>query len=78
LFGLLGFAPARVLLAGLWPSWARPARRGRDFLQGWRTSRLGLLRSAYAALHDLTFGAWYGTPDTWPAIGYPGPPRGYF
>lgn len=76
LFALLGFAPARVLLAGLWPRWeeATPAQIA-DFLQGWRTSRLGLLRSAYAALHDLVLGAWYGTPEAWPAIGYPGPPE---
>ena len=32
-----------------------------------------LLRSAYAALHDLVLGAWYGNPDNWPGIGYPGP-----
>jgi hypothetical protein len=51
------------------------AREVAAFLQGWRTSRLGLLRSAYAALHDLVLGAWYGTPDTWEAIGYPGPPE---
>ncbi len=76
LFALLGFAPARALLAGLWPRWeeATPAQIA-DFLQGWRTSRLGLLRSAYAALHDLVLGAWYGTPEAWPAIGYPGPPE---
>jgi hypothetical protein len=49
-----------------------------EFLQDWRSSRLGLLQSAYGALHDLTFGAWYARADTWEAIGYPGPPRGYF
>jgi hypothetical protein len=76
LFALLGFAPARVLLAGLWPSWeeATPAQIA-DFLQGWRFSRFALLRSAYAGLHDLVLGAWYGTPDAWAAIGYPGPPE---
>jgi hypothetical protein len=76
LFALLGFAPARVLLAGLWPRWeeATPAQIA-DFLQGWRFSRLALLRSAYAGLHDLVLGAWYGTPDTWERIGYPGPPE---
>lgn len=76
LFTLLGFAPARVLLAGLWPSWeAASVDDVAAFLQGWRASRLGLLRSAYAALHDLVLGAWYGTPETWEAIGYPGPPE---
>lgn len=76
LFALLGFAPARVLLAGLWPRWEEASAADiAAFLEGWRTSRLGLLRSAYAALHDLVLGAWYGTPEAWPAIGYPGPPE---
>ncbi|MBM3391975.1 MAG: hypothetical protein FJY34_08400 [Betaproteobacteria bacterium] len=76
LFALLDIAPARILLAGLWPRWeeASPAQIA-AFLQGWRDSRLGLLRSGYAALHDLVLGAWYGNPETWDAIGYPGPPK---
>ena len=76
LFTLLGIAPARMLLAGVWPRWeeASPAQIA-EFLQGWRKSRLELLRSAYAALHDLVLGAWYGNPDTWAAIDYPGPPE---
>ena len=76
LFTLLNIAPARVLLARLWPRWeeASPAEIA-AFLQGWRESRLELLRSAYAALHDLVLGAWYGNPDTWEGIGYPGPPE---
>jgi hypothetical protein len=44
-----------------------------EFLQGWRTHRFGMLRGAYAALHDLVLGAWYAQPDAWAAIGYPGP-----
>jgi hypothetical protein len=76
LFALLGISPVRVLLAGLWPRWeeASPAEIA-AFLQGWRTSRLELLRSAYAALHDLVLGAWYGNPDAWESVGYPGPPE---
>ncbi len=79
LFGLLVVAPARMLLAGVGKPWreASVADVG-EFLESWRTSRLGLLQGAYAALHDLTFGAWYARPDTWEAIGYPGPPKGYF
>ena len=73
LFVLLDIAPARAVL-GLWSGWdAAPAAEVAAFLQGWRESRLELLRSAYAALHDLVLGAWYGNPDNWPAIGYPGP-----
>jgi hypothetical protein len=43
------------------------------FLQDWRLHRLGLLRSAYHALHDLVLGAWYAQPASWLAAGYPGP-----
>jgi hypothetical protein len=76
LFSLLGIAPARVLLAGLWPSWEQAsAAEVAAFLEGWRESRFALLRSAYAGLHDLVLGAWYGAPDAWEAIGYPGPPE---
>ena len=76
LFDLLAFAPTRMLAAGLWSPWpeATPEAIGK-FLQGWRFSRFNLLKSGYAALHDLVFGAWYARPDTWAAIGYPGPPK---
>ena len=79
LFGLLVIAPGRRVLAGVGTPWreASVTEIG-EFLQSWRFSRLKLLQSAYAALHDLTFAAWYGLPANWPAIGYPGPPRGYF
>ena len=76
LFGLLVLAPGRLLIAGLGKPWREaPATDVADFLEAWRSSRLGLLQSGYAALHDLTFGAWYAQPDSWEAIGYPGPPE---
>ncbi len=76
LFGLLTLLPGRLLIAGVGSSWAEagPAEVA-GFLQSWRFSRLGLLQSGYAALHDLTFGAWYARPESWEAIGYPGPPE---
>ena len=79
LFGLLVIAPGRVVVAGVGKPW-REASVGEvgEFLQSWRSSRLSLLQGAYGALHDLIFGAWYGRPENWPAINYPGPPRGYF
>jgi len=75
LFSLLAFAPTRSLVAGVWSPWpeASPAAVA-DFLAQWRDSRLLLLRSAYAALHQLVMAAWYGNERAWPAIGYPGPP----
>ncbi len=75
LFALLGFAPSRVALAGLRSPWAmaRPEEIA-GFLESWRASNFTLLRSAYDALHQLVFAAWYGNPRSWPAIGYEGPP----
>jgi hypothetical protein len=75
LFALLSFAPTRALIAGVWSPWhdASPASIG-VYLDRWRDSRLALLRSAYGALHQLVFAAWYGNSNAWPAIGYAGPP----
>ena len=74
LFGLLSFGAARRLLAGVPDQWhnARPEDVA-AFLQSWRVHRLGMLQSAYAALHDLILGAWYTNEASWAAIGYPGP-----
>jgi hypothetical protein len=77
LFGLLVLAPGRRLLAGVGKPWREASLADiSEFLQAWRASRLNLLQSAYGALHDLIFGAWYARSDTWEGIGYPGPPRG--
>jgi hypothetical protein len=75
LFSLLGFAPTRCLVAGVWSSWSEAAPDSvAAFLARWRDSRFVLLRSAYAALHQLVFAAWYADPRAWPATGYAGPP----
>jgi hypothetical protein len=74
LFGLLALAPARRLLAKVSGGWAETGTGEiASFLQDWRVHRFALLRSAYAALHDLVLGAWYAQPASWDAIGYPGP-----
>jgi hypothetical protein len=76
LLDLLNLAPARVLLAGLWSSWPEAsAAEIADFLEGWRTSWFALLRSAYLGLHELILAAWYGNPQSWPRVGYDGPPE---
>ncbi len=76
LFSLLANPAGRRLLAGVPASWGDA--RGEDvaaFLADWRYSRFALLRTAYSALHDLVFGAWYARPENWTAIGYDGPPE---
>jgi hypothetical protein len=74
LFGLLALGPARRLLTGIPHGWldAKDTEVS-AWLQDWRTHRLGLLRTAYQALHDLVLGSWYSDPANWAAIGYPGP-----
>jgi hypothetical protein len=75
LFSLLSFPPTRVALTGVMAPWADASPETvAAFLERWRTSRWMLLRSAYDALHQLVFAAWYGNPKSWPAIGYSGPP----
>jgi len=76
LFALLALPPVRMSLARVGAPWphATPADV-RLFLDRFRNSSWTLLRSAYDALHQLTFAAWYGNPRAWPAIGYDGPPR---
>ena len=74
LFSLLALAPARRLLTGVKHGWAQAGEQEvAAFLQGWRSHRFALLRTAYHALHDLVLGSWYSDPAHWAAIGYPGP-----
>jgi hypothetical protein len=74
LFGLLALAPARRLLTGIPDGWLKASpEQVSAFLQDWRLHRLGLLRTAYQALHELVLGVWYAQPSSWEAIGYPGP-----
>ena len=75
LFALLAFAPTRIAVAGVAASWDQASVADIEgFLRRWQDSRLDLLKSGYQALHDLVFGAWYADPESWAAIGYPGPP----
>lgn len=71
---LLASPPGRVAFAGLVPSWvdASPDDVGQA-LQQMRRSSLDLRQQAYHALRDLTNGAYFADPATWPLMGYPGP-----
>jgi hypothetical protein len=76
LLDLLGMAPARLVLAGFWGDWQTQSAADIDTaLNGWRTSRFAMLRSAYGGLHELCTAAWYGDPASWARIGYAGPPE---
>ncbi len=76
LLALLGSWAGRRWIAGVASPW--PQASGADvaaFLERWRFSRWALLQQGYHALHDLVLAAWYARPDSWPAIGYAGPPE---
>lgn len=75
LFALLALPPGRLAIARVTRPWNEASEADvRACLDRFRSSSLTLLRSAYGALHQLTFAAWYGNPASWPSIGYPGPP----
>jgi hypothetical protein len=44
-------------------------------LAAWRDSRLGPRKTGYKALLALVSSAYWAHPETWPHVGYPGPPR---
>ena len=76
LLALLGSWAGRRWIAGVRSPWPT-ASQGEvaSFLSEWRFSRWRLLQQGYHALHELVFAAWYARPDSWAAIGYPGPPE---
>lgn len=43
-------------------------------LAAWRDSRIAVRRTGYRALKRLVYAAYYGSPETWAVVGYPGPP----
>ncbi len=44
-------------------------------LEDWRGSRIGVRRTGFRALQKTILAAYYGSPETWEAVGYPGPPN---
>lgn len=74
LLALLASAAGRRALAGLGRPWAEAsADQIQQALQGMRLSSLALRQQAYAALHDISAGAYFSDPTSWPLLGYPGP-----
>lgn len=46
-------------------------------LAAWARSRIALRRTGYRALRRLVYAAYYSSPETWAAVGYPGPPLAF-
>jgi hypothetical protein len=45
-------------------------------LHAWMTSRIAVRRTGFRAFKRLVDAAYYSSPETWGAVGYPGPPIG--
>ncbi|NQW94011.1 MAG: hypothetical protein HQ446_08260 [Polaromonas sp.] len=74
LLSILATGPGRLALAGLGTPWASASIPDvQAALQDMRFSRLAVRQQAYAALHDITAGAYFSEPATWAFLGYPGP-----
>ncbi|SFB92483.1 hypothetical protein SAMN05216344_105196 [Polaromonas sp. OV174] len=74
LLSLLASTPGRHALAGLDKPWPKASiAEIQQALQGMRLSTLALRQQAYAALHDISTGAYFSDPASWPLLGYPGP-----
>ena len=74
LLALLGSLVGRRALAGLNNVWDEATVvQVQQALQGMRLSRMALRQQAYAALHDISAGAYFADPSSWSVLGYPGP-----
>ncbi|MEO7886808.1 MAG: hypothetical protein ABIR76_08695 [Polaromonas sp.] len=74
LLALLASVPGRLALARLTRPWPEAAvAEIQQALQEMRLSSLALRQQAYAALHDITAGAYFAAPSSWAMLGYPGP-----
>jgi len=76
LLSLLSSMVGRVVIASVWTSWNKVnAATVQEMLTSLRTSYLDLMKIAYKGLKELSYASWYGNPQHWDGIGYPGPPE---
>lgn len=74
LLSLLASVAGRRTFAGLAQPWAEATVADiQQVLQNMRLSSLALRQQAYAALHDITSGAYFSDQANWSMLGYPGP-----
>ena len=75
LLSLLKSMLGRLILAKIGSSWNNVAAEKVDkMLESWRNSSIELINVTYVSLKQLSFASWYGNPQNWLDIGYPGPP----
>lgn len=74
LLALIGSALGRRTVVGLGVDWSSASTfEVQQALESMRASSLSLRQQAYAALHEITAGAYFSDPSTWSVLGYPGP-----
>lgn len=79
LLGLFENALAGFVLGGRTAPFTRlPPEEQDRVLVEWQTSRVALRRTGFQALKALVHSAYFGQEATRAAVGYPGPPEGYF
>lgn len=73
---LLESAAAGMLLDGRTSTFtgSTPAEQD-EILESWRASDIEVRRKVFKALNGLCNAAYYGSPEVYPAVGYPGPPQ---
>ena len=72
---LLESAAAGMLLEGRTTTFTGSTPTEQDeILTAWRASDLEVRRKVLKALNGLCNAAYYGSPEVYPAVGYPGPP----
>jgi len=75
LFDLLHFTPTRLSVARVTSRWENVSEEQAEaFLQRWRDSGFAILNNAYLGLVQVTNAAWFGNPDHYAQMGYPGIP----
>ena len=78
LFDLLAIGPLRYVLTGI-GDWADATPAKLDaFVARWRASRFETLNAGANVLVRLVAGSYYVIPDTFAAIGFPGPHAAMF
>lgn len=75
LLNILENPVGRRLIADLGASWEQATpMQVQAFLVSFRAHPIPVLQPGYHALHDLMMASWYGLPNQWATMGYPGPP----
>lgn len=74
LFTLLSTHAGSYALLGVANVATAPADALAQGLEALRLREFATFRQAYGGLRELCLGLWYGQPDHWQQIAYPGPP----